>query len=192
MTSIKEDIKCPNCKKKNRVKIIEECNKEHIESIIDRSFFSVKCKDCNETITIDHPITIKTDKYLIYYTPTSDKTIKDKTKIDVKRVCDTYDDLKEKLLILEDDLNDVLIEFIKSFYKMKIDDEVRKDLKEIRYNCKLEDQLVFSLVGTNKSIGCPLFFYNDLLKNSRIKKIKYAELVDEHTYKKYYRMKGLL
>jgi hypothetical protein len=63
-------------------------------------------------------------------------------------------------------------------------------MTDIRYNCKLENQIVFSLVGANKSIGCPIIFYEELLRRSKIKKIKHAELIDETTYRKYFRMRG--
>ena len=192
MAPIKEDIKCPNCKRKNRIKVIEECNSNHVESIIDRTFFTIKCKTCNESITVDYPLKLVTDKYIIYYTPTENKAIKDKTKCEIKRVCDTYDDFKEKLLIFEDELNDVLIEFIKGFYKTQLDKETLSAMTDIRYNCKLENQIVFSLVGANKSIGCPIIFYEELLRRSKIKKIKHAELIDETTYRKYFRMRGLI
>lgn len=189
MSSIKEDIKCPKCKKKNRIKILSEPTEDMINSIIDRTFFEIKCKDCKEKITLDYPIKISTDKYIIYYTPTNNETIKDKTKVEVKRVCDTYDDLKEKLLILSDDVNDIVIEFLKGFYMKQLDEEVRNLTTTIRYNCKLEDKLVFSLVGANRSIACPLFFYNEILRRSRIKKIKYAIQIDSNNYLKYFKMR---
>ena len=189
MPPIKEDIKCPKCKKKNRVKMISEPTKEMIPSIKDSTYFSHTCKYCDEVITLDYPLKITTDNYIVYYTPTVNETIKDKTKNKIKRVCDTYDDLKEKLLILSDDVNDIVIEFLKGFYMKQLDEEVRNLTTTIRYNCKLEDKLVFSLVGANRSIACPLFFYNEILRRSRIKKIKYAIQIDSNNYLKYFKMR---
>lgn len=189
MSSIKSDLKCPKCKKKNRIKIISEPTEDMIESIIDRSFFTFTCKECNEKVTIDYPFKLTTSKFIIYYTPTTNEMIKDKSKVSIKRVCDNYDDLKEKLLILSDGINDIVIEFIKSFMIRQVDEETKKDLKSIRYNCELEDKLVFSLVGTNKNVACPKIFYDEILRRSKRKKIKYAIEINELNYNKYFKMR---
>ena len=192
MPPIKEDIKCPKCKKKKRVKMISEPTKEMIPSIIDRTFFSHTCKYCDEVITLDYPLKITTENYIVYYTPTVNETIKDKTKNKIKRVCDTYDDLKEKLLILEDNIDDIVIEFIKGFYLKQLDEETRKNVSTIRYNCIDNNNIVLSLIGANKSIACPMFFYQEILRRSRTKKTKYAVQIDSTNYNKYYKMRLFL
>ena len=95
MATQKEDFKCPNCKKKNRIKIKSEVTSKDIDKIIDRSLFKVKCLACGEEITIDYPIKISDESYVIYYTPCSSEAIEDEIH-EYMRVCDTFDDFKEK------------------------------------------------------------------------------------------------
>lgn len=188
MATIKNDIKCPKCKKKNRIKIYEEVNKEQVKDIISREIFTTECKDCKEKIVIDYPMKIRGENYLIYYTPGSCDVVKDKTA-EILRVCDTYEDLKEKLLILEDGLNDVVIEFIKKFFYNQLDVNTQRELKDLRYDGICDNNIVFYLVGVNKSIGCTLEFYNQIKDKSKVKKIKKCVVVDQHTYRKYFRMR---
>ena len=81
MAPIKEDIKCPKCKHKIRVKVSDKLTHDNINSIIDRSLFEVECKECNEKIVALYPFELETDKYLIYFNPSYDKQIiKDKKR----------------------------------------------------------------------------------------------------------------
>lgn len=190
MAQFKEDVKCPKCRKKIRIKVIEKMNEEHIESIINRSLFDVSCKECNETIVALYPFELETNNYLIYFDPAYDKKmIKDKNKKTIKRICNEYDDLKEKILIFEDKLNDVVIEFMKEFYSEQIDEKLRKKMTGIRYNYIDNNQIIFSILGTNQNIGCPYSIYEELYRRSKIKKIKYATVIDEYTYRKYFKMR---
>ncbi len=184
MATQKEDFKCPNCKKKNRIKIKSEVTSAEIDKIIDRSLFKVKCLACGETITVDYPIKISGDNYVIYYTPCSSDEIEDEYH-EYMRVCDTFDDFKEKLLIMKDSLNDIIIELIKDYLIIELDEEIKKDIKDIRYDGQNEEHLIFYLIGAEKSAGCSKQIYANLLKKCKLKKIKKCVNVDHQTYEKY-------
>lgn len=187
MVKVKDDYKCPKCKKKNRYKIYDEITSNQIPKIIDRTLFTFTCSECHEKITIDYPVILKNKDYIIYYTPSSDKSLKDKSPYSIKRVCDTYDDLKEKILILEDELNDIIIEFIKAFLLTQIPE--RDEVTNIRYNSKDNNNLIFHLFGINKDISCHINFYYDLKDRSKLKKIKDAIVIDNLTFRKYFKMR---
>ena len=190
MTAIKEFVKCPKCKHKIKVKVITDISNSEIKSIIDRSLFEAKCKECNETIVALYPLKIETENYVIHFDPSYDKTIiKDKVKNKIKRLCLDYDDLKEKILILEDNLNDIIIEFIKEFYLHQLDEQTRKKVNDIRYNSIVDNNIVLSLIGANKNIACPLNVYQELEKRSKIKNIKHAIVIDSTSYRKYFKMR---
>lgn len=187
MTKIKSDLKCPKCKKKNRIKLYDEVTE--ITKVIDRSLFTFTCSSCQENITIDYPFILKRENYIIYYTPTSNSSIKDTSGKKIKRVCDTYIDLKEKILILEDGLDDIVIEFIKLFLVELMNEEDKKNITDIRYNSKEDNQLIFYLFGINQSIGSSINFYENIKKKSKCKTIKDACVVDSKTFNDYFKMR---
>lgn len=188
--TIKEDFICPKCKQKNRIKLTKEVNAEQIEKIISRSIFRHACKKCGEKIDVEYPLKVIGANYLVYFTPGSNEEINDNSK-SILRVCDTYDDLKEKIFILEDNLNDIVIEFIKDYIKNNLDDERMKNLTRIRYNSKENDTLYFSLIGLDILAECSLEQYNNIEKLLKIKKINKCVLIDEYTYSNFYKMRLL-
>lgn len=186
---IKEDFICPKCKHKNRIKLYSELKDDSIKKVVDKSIFLNECKNCHEKVSVEYPLTIIGTNYTIYFTPGVNTPV-DSCTSDVNRICDTYEDLKEKVLILEDNLNDIVIEVLKNQIRNKLDslkiDNI-DDLDRIRYNSKDASYLNFSLVGVGKLIGIGVEEYQNLLKNIKIKKIKKSVLIDEYTYKKYIR-----
>lgn len=188
MAHLKEDFKCPNCKKKNRLKIRSEVSSADIDKLIDKSYFKMECSSCHETIIVEYPIKVIDERYIIHYTPASDKPIDDE-KREYMRVCDTYDDFKEKLLIFNDFLNDIIIEFLKDYLYNQLDDKLKKDTTYIRYDGSDEENLLFYLIGANQTIGCSREFYKRILDNSKIKKIDKCLNIDHYTYKKYFKMR---
>ena len=178
---------CPKCKKHNKVSLNDNFYKDSIPKIIDRSIFQVECSYCHEHVYIEYPFNILGDNYFIYYTPTvndSQKQIGDY----ITRVCDTYDDLKEKVLILEDNLNDIVIDFIKKFILEQLSSEDKIKVDGIRYDSMNENNLNFYLFGLQKKAMIPIKFYEDILARSKIKKIKKGIMVDEYTYHKYFKL----
>lgn len=188
MAHIKEDIKCPNCKKKNRIKIRREIISDEIDKVIDRSIFKLECLSCHEQIVVDYPMKVVDDKYIIYYTPTETAEIEDETR-EYMRVCDTFDDFKEKLMIMHDELNDIVIEFIKDYSLNQLDDELRSKVRDIRYDGSNEENLIFYLIGAKQSIGVNRALYTSILNNCKLKSIKKCVNVDHNTYRKYFKMR---
>ena len=185
----KEDFSCPKCQHKNRVKIIEIVEKDKITKVIDKSIFKQECKKCHEIISVEYPLKVQGNDYLIYYTPGKNLAL-EKSASKINRVCDTYEDLKEKILILEDDLNDIIIEVVKNEIKNSLEHlDIKNiaDLERIRYNSKNENYLNFSLVGIGKLVGFEITKYQKLEKKIKIKKIDKSVLIDEYTYKNYIR-----
>lgn len=191
MATFKEDFKCPNCKKKNRIKIKSEISSKDIDKILDRSLFKVKCLACGESVTIDYPIKVVDDNFIIYYTPCSTEEIEDENR-EYMRVCDTFDDFKEKLLIMKDSLNDLIVELVKDYLVLELDEKIKKEIRDIRYDGQNEGHLIFYLIGANKSIGCSKEIYAKLLKKFKIKKIKKCVNIDHQTYRKYLKKRFLL
>ena len=91
------DFYCPHCKEKKRITINDEYTKKDIESLLDRSIFKIKCNKCNNETILDYNFLLKTDNYIISYGESKD----------VDRITNTFDDFKEKVLIYEDNLNDI-------------------------------------------------------------------------------------
>ena len=185
----KEDFSCPKCRHNNRVKIIETVEKDKIAKVIDKSIFKQECKKCHEIISVEYPLKVQGNEYLIYYTPGKNLALEKNTS-KINRVCDTFEDLKEKILILEDDLNDIIIEVVKDEIKNNLDQlDIKNiaDLERIRYNSKNEKYLNFSLVGIGKLVGFEIIKYQNLVKKIKIKKIDKSVLIDEYTYKNYIR-----
>lgn len=186
----KTDLVCPKCKKKNRIKMITCLDNTQIDKIITRDLFTHECKECHEKYYVEYPLKIVGENYLVYYTPESNTPISDNSK-EILRICDTYDDLKEKLLILNDELNDIVIEFIKTYIKTNLDEEILTKMDGIRYSGKNEKELIFHLLGTKQSATCLIEIYEKLLPKFKFKKINECVLIDEYTYTSYYKMRLL-
>ena len=188
MSYKKEEVKCPKCGKKLKAKLYTGFNEDQITDIITRDIFKVKCSKCNEITYIDYNVDLCTPTYYLYYTPGSNKSKKN-IKNKITRVCDTYDDFKEKILILEEGLNDILIEFIKSYIKMKLQHEELYELRDIRFDSIINDDIIFTLVGLNKNVAIKKDFYQSMYDRSIFKKPLRAIVLDYDSYYKYHRMK---
>lgn len=181
---LKIDFKCPKCKNKKRIKVYNELSEKDIDLIIKDEFLNFLCPNCNETIRLNYDLKYLSEKVHVYYV--TDKTeIKD--DFNPSRITYTYDDFKEKILIFNEDLNDLVIMFIKCFIHDQVSD--KESLKEIRFNNVTDSELVFFLVGLNTYAKVPYGFYESLLKKSKIKKIKGAVLIDEGNFRDYFKMR---
>lgn len=187
---IKSDFTCLNCKKKNRIKIYNELTEEKITDILSREIFLFECSSCHEKITLDYPVLFTYNDYEIYYSQGKTEVNLEKNKQN-SRICVTYDDFKEKILIIYDDLNDIVIEFIKEFLLNQLDKDLKDKVTDIRYDGKNEENLIFYLLGLNKSIGCEISFYNLIKEKSTLKDIDEYIIVDKDTYIKYFKMRKI-
>ena len=98
---------------------------------------------------------------------------------DVDRMCSTYDDIKEKILIYEDELNDCLIELS----KRKIEHDLEKEL-DLRYDGIVEDKLVFYSLKEEKSYSFNKELYDYYVNKYKVVNINNEE-VNSSNYFKY-------
>lgn len=188
MTITKYDIKCPKCNSKNRFKVNDELDDIKIDDVINRSIFHLSCKKCNQDIYVEYPFKISNERFIIHYTPMKKEEIQDDYR-EYMRICDTFDDLKEKLMIYNDNLNDIIVEFIKDFLLNQMDKELKSNSTELRYNGIEGENILFSIIDHDKIIGCNKVFYDNLMKKMKFKKNKKCVLIDKNTYHKYYKMR---
>ena len=188
MSYKKEEVKCPKCGKKIRVKVYTKFDESQVADILDRSIFEITCSKCGNKTYTDYQVDLETPNYYLYYTPASDKS-KKYVKGKITRVCDTYAEFKEKILILEEGLNDILIEFIKMYIKNELKGEELEDYKEVRFDSVIDDNIIFTLVGLKKNVAIKKDFYNHLLEHSKIKEPRKAIVLDRSNFWKYHKMK---
>ena len=163
------DFICPTCKNKKRITINDEYNETHIDKILDRSLFNIKCDKCNTNIYLDYKFVLRTPNYSLSYGEFED----------VDRICSTYDDIKEKILIYEDKLNDCLIELS----KRKIEHDLKKEL-DLRYDGIVEDKLVFYSLKEEKSYSFNKELYDYYVNKYKVVNINNEE-VNSSNYFKY-------
>ncbi len=188
MSYKKEEVKCPKCGKKIRVKVYTKLDETQVTDIINRDIFAAKCPKCGEKTYIDYIVDLETPTYYLYYTPGYNKS-KKKIKGKTTRVCDTYDDFKEKILIFEEGLNDILIEFIKQYIKMELKHDDLSELRDVRFDSIINDDIIFTLVGLKKNVAIKKDFYKAMEDKSIFKNPIRAIVLDNSNYWKYQKMK---
>lgn len=188
MSYKKEEVRCPKCNKKLKVKVYAKLDESQITDIINRDIFMVKCDKCGNKTYVDYQVDLETPNYYLYYTPGYNKS-KSNIKGKLTRVCDTYDDFKEKILILEEGLNDILIEFIKMYIKNELKEDDLAELRFVRFDSVIDDNIIFTLVGLKKNVAIKKDFYDSLLEKSTFKRPLRAIVLDRENFWKYHRMK---
>ena len=155
------DFVCPTCKHKKRITINDEYNETHIDKLLDKSIFKFKCDNCKTDILLDYNFVLRTKKYSISYGDAKD----------VDRVCKSIDDFKEKVLIYEDNLNDIFIELAKK----KIEHELKKEL-DLRYDGCDDDKLIFYSLTEENSYAFNRELYDYYLKKYKTPDLKDVEI----------------
>ena len=181
MAVSKIDFNCPSCGKKNRVKIKNIYSNEDITNILNRDIFKIECTKCNKTTILDYPFTYVDDEHIIYYN--MEDTIEDNK---IKRTCKTFDDIKEKILIFNDNLNDIIIEYIKLF----IESELKKEnvYSEVRYDSFINNELRFYVINKKEYANIDYSFYENLITKGKLKEVKDAAVIDANTCLKYFHL----
>lgn len=160
-----EKITCPNCKKESDFLMWDSINTsldpDMKEKVRTGEAFKWICTSCGHEALVDYPTLYHQmeDIVMIYYVPgESDKTetielmkgrhknengdyVEMDIKIDekyYKRVVETKNQFREKLLILDENLDDRIIELMKLFIISSLDKEEDLEIKEILLD-KLED-----------------------------------------------------
>ncbi|MDO4731170.1 MAG: CpXC domain-containing protein [Clostridia bacterium] len=170
MIAIKKQIVCPLCKETSQENIVITADKSKDErvtaGIIDASLFYSKCKYCDMEINLVYPFLYidPKNKAVIYYLPNlkSDKLLFKKTyksfpqlKGYKKRIVGTHEELREKVMILESNLDDKVIERLKySIYK-RLSKEQRDKFKNMYFCMSDIDRKRISFIITlenNKTV----------------------------------------
>lgn len=176
--AINHTIMCPNCNKKIHVKYIENISNLDISLIEKLEFIKYKCVHCNQLITLSYPFFYENNNYLLTYQ--MDKINENK----ITRHTSSINDFKEKFLILNDNLNDILIELIKEYIKKQTGID-----GEIRYEGITDDSILFYLFSTKQDVKISKVFYNDLLNRSKFKKLKKHYEINSLNYLDFIRLK---
>lgn len=181
---LKQDFKCPKCNNKSRIKVYQSLTDKDLDKIYNESIIFFTCPNCGEKIHLNYDLKYITDKCHVYLSINKDQV---KDEFNPARLTYTYDDFKEKILIFNNDLNDMVICFLKCFIYDSI--ENKNDFKEIRFNNLENDNLVFYVIGLNQYAKVPLDFYYNLLNKGKFKKVKDCIVVDEGNFRCYFKVR---
>lgn len=190
---LERKILCPDCKLMSRQNIYPTINaKNSIEqknALLDGSLFLWQCPHCKAMFNLQYPVLYHDpdQQLLIYYSPEakynsiSDNHILDEfeqLKNFTKRVVSSLNDLKEKILIFNNELNDMYIEVAKL---------TLSELLEKQTNNKIIDSKFCIFDEKTSSLGFAFFARGKeepFLKNVKIDAYdKAAEIVDEYLSK---------
>lgn len=165
-----------------------------IQRILEGSFMEVTCDKCGEKLKPDFPVHFKNleiagEKIDLDYLPELERTqfFRNKEESSVRRVAIGYPELREKMLVSANDLDDRALEILKFLLVEKAMD---KDMGNHSFNDitvilnSVEDnQLVFYLYGLkDKEVAVPrvnMDLYNKVLESlpERLENDLYAEIV---------------
>lgn len=120
----KKEIVCPNCGKRYKLDLIVGINNaenpEFKDKILKENFFKYTCKNCNYECHMLYPL-LYTDiqrNYCIAFTPlagmSSEIKANKQMEMMLKRRVKSSSELKEKILIFDNQLNDMAVEITKS------------------------------------------------------------------------------
>ena len=167
------DIICPGCKNKERATVYDELGIDSLNSVLDRSKFIHECSKCKQKTVLDYSFKFEGHGYKILY------TTEEKHEKGYKRICTSFKDTKEKIMIFEDGLNDILIEYFKVYIQKQIS---RKD--ELRYDGIVDDTICFYDVDSTDTLGVKKELYDYFLNKFKIKEKDDIE-VNNETFIKY-------
>lgn len=119
MKSILIELQCPHCGSKKHVKSESFINPmfepELKQAILEDTFFVHKCHVCHQLIHYQHPLLYHDNKnhYILYLMEENQEINLQYEKQIIKRVIRTVNELKEKIKIFDDHLDDRIIELLK-------------------------------------------------------------------------------
>lgn len=187
-------VSCQQCKEEFEFKIYPLINlqkdKDLYEPLFSLDIFKHKCEKCGHLNIIQYDMMVVDSykNYMIYlFSPERMNIFKDSVNnyisnlektnpegfkvfnesIKHTRVVNTINDLKEKLLIFDYDLNDKIIELVKrGLYENKLINE--QEFPYIMFNILERDTLSFICIGQDseksiKEVGVNINFYNKLV-----------------------------
>lgn len=194
MQEIKYDYNCPNCGKKIKINayplINLQSDKNLYKDLFSLDLFRIECDYCKHIFMIQYD-TIIVDmykKYIVYLFLSDTKenfyknindVIENKFKLNMRqneiwnelkhtRLVTSLNELLEKLLIFDYDLDDRIIELIKRglYQKNRLDEEI---YESIRFNKLEKDSLLFTCFNTKDikiqpiDIAVDIKYYNIMI-----------------------------
>lgn len=187
-------IPCQQCKEEFEFKVYPLINlqtdKDLYQPLFSLDIFKHKCEKCGHLNIIQYDMMVVDNfkNYMIYlFSPERMSIFKDNVNayidnlektnpegykvfnesIKHTRVVNTINDLKEKLLIFDYDLNDKIVELVKrGLYENNLVDE--QEFPYIMFNTLERDTLSFICIGQEgeksiKEVGVNINFYNKLI-----------------------------
>ena len=172
-----EYVTCENCKSEYTVKVWDELditeNPALREKILRDEIITSKCKVCNHENTTVYPVICIDNKMkiIIWYLPVDEKEFKNSCKAlngellgeyDVTsdyqlRVTDNYNELKEKIIARNENLDDRVLEIAKEVYKSQIVCDGSEDIYGMYVNVGEKGQVVFDmLLSDERCMNIPL------------------------------------
>ena len=184
-----EELECPKCGHKHslkKYKVINVTEKAKLkEDIMKNRLFQFSCEECEymAPLTYDSLYIDSQRNVMIYMAPVMNAEIKaeltelEQEKAETKRLVDNINDLKEKIMIADNHLDDRVIEIIKIMYLNQIKKEMEDDtLLNILFDYS-RDNYCFLVFFQKKGIGkIPLTreFYRQI-------EDKYKDAIKEHS-----------
>ena len=203
MTKIsKETVVCPRCEyweafmKYDSVNVT--LNPKLRNKVMSGSIFDWTCPECGEKLSVRYNLLYHDmDKaFQVYYAPKScTETNEMVNKLHAKypsirtlcRTVGTLNELREKILIFENGLNDIAIELIKIVVKYDKENNIPEEC-ELRFEKIIKDKhLIFRrIINDEPQEGFILFaktnydnFLNEVTTNKKFKMTQYCDTIDE-------------
>ena len=161
----REELTCPKCGKVHlcdRYSVINVTEKPELkEKVLMNKLFVFKCDACGLSAPLTYEsVYVDTKKNLLFYltpeiTEETKKTIAmwDKVEARHKRIVTSLNDLKEKILIADNLLDDRIVEFMKIEHLKQLEKEMKDDnLLDILFDYK-GNQYYFMVFFEKKGIG---------------------------------------
>lgn len=190
----KETLKCPTCQESieavfwDKITIEETAELQFKEDVKTGKLFKAVCPNCQMTYHLNYPVLYedKQHHFMIYYIPNESKNV----QVDFPdtndssytyRIAGTYFEFIEKILIFENQLNDIVIELIKAVMLQK-----EKNLQKCKgvYFAALSDKKIsFQILGHEHAfISYPRDAYEELAKNLKFRQIDDFQLINLKTF----------
>ena len=134
-----EELKCPQCGKVHMVKryaVVNVTEKPELkEQVLMNKLFVFHCDQCDLTAPLTYEtVYVDSKKQLLIYlapekTSNVEKSLAEWQKLDFrhKRLVDNLNDLKEKILIADNLLDDRIVEFMKIEHLKQLENEMKDD-----------------------------------------------------------------
>ena len=135
---------CGKCTHKNRAEKFDSINAqtsaELKEKLIKGTLFDVQCEKCGETFRLEYSCFFydAEKKYKVYLRKEDGQTNPfgyNNNKEFTYRIVETYDQLREKVLILDSGLNDKAIEVAKQYVRIQYN-EIKPDTVIVKAYCE--------------------------------------------------------